>query len=857
MTNHWIDIRNADVILIMGSNAAENHPISFKWVMEAQDKGATVIHVDPRFTRTSAKADIYAPLRSGSDIAFLGGMINYILQRDQIQMEYVRLYTNASFIVNQDFKMPGELDGVFSGYDPKTRKYDKAAWAFESGADGVIKKDPTLQHPMCVYQLLKKHYSRYDLDTVSSITGTPTADLLKVYEAYASTAAKDKVGTSMYAMGWTQHTVGTQNIIAMSIIQQLLGNMGMAGGGINALRGESNVQGSTDHGLLFHILPSYLPVPAASKDSLEAYLKPYDPASAKEPQSAFWPQNSPKYFVSYLKALFGEHATPENEFAYHWLPKIDDGTNHSWLMLFDNMLKGKYQGFFAWGQNPACSSSNAGKVRKALAKLEWMVNVNLFDNETASFWRGPGMKPDEVKTEVFFLPCAASVEKEGSVTNSGRMAQWRTAAVKPKGESRPDAEIIYELARKVRELYKKEGGAFPDPVLKTTMDYGEHLDTHLIAREINGSWLADKEIKDPKTQAVTHTGKKGALVASFAFLQADGTTSCGAWIYCGSYGAPPPPKEGEPAPDPKKGNRMARRGKEDPTGLGLFPNWAWSWPVNRRIVYNRASVDEFGQPWDPKRALLKWVPDVDPATKEQKKNPTTGAPLFKWAGDVVDGGYPPLKTPDGKANPDGRLPFIMKKNGVANVFGNDTLADGPFPEHYEPLECPIQENPMSKAHRINPTARLFYSGDKKLEEDVFLSCDTRFPYVATTYRVTEHWQTGLMTRNTPWLLEAVPQSFLELSRELAAEKGIKNGDTLRVSSARGQVLCKAIVTGRIKPFKVMNATVHQVGMPWCFGWNMPADGSGGDSTNLLTPTIGDANTMIPETKAFMVNVEKA
>jgi len=855
MTNHWIDFKNADVILIMGSNAAENHPISFKWVLEAKDRGATIIHVDPRYTRTSAQADIYAPLRSGSDIPFLGGMINYILQQDLIQRDYVRLYTNASFIVNQEFKMPGELDGVFCGYDAKARKYDKAAWAFQVGANGVIKKDPTLQDPLCVYQLLKKHYSRYDLDTVSSITGTPKADLLKVYAAYAATHAPDKVGTELYAMGWTQHTVGTQNIRAMTIIQLLLGNMGLAGGGINALRGESNVQGSTDYGLLFNILPSYMRVPNASTDTLEAYMKPFA-AEVKEPQSANWPSNSNKYMVSYLKAIFGENATAENEFGYQWLPKIDDGQNASWLMMFHEMFKGTYKGFFAWGQNPACSSSNAGKARKALAKLEWMVSVNLFDNETASFWRGPGLNPADVKTEVFFLPCASSVEKEGSITNSGRWAQWRYKAVEPPGEARPDAEIINELALKVRELYAKEGGAFPDPVLKTTWNYGQKLDTHVVAREINGYWLADKEIKDPKTQAVTSTWKQGQLVASFATLQADGTTSCGAWIYSGSYGDPA--KKGAVALDSKTGNKMARRGKEDPTGLGLFPNWSWSWPVNRRIVYNRASVDEYGKPWDAKRALIKWVEDIDPATRQVKRNPTTGAPLFKWAGDVVDGGYPPLKTLDGKINLDGRLPFIMKKNGVANVFGNETMNDGPFPEHYEPLECPIQENPLSKTHRINPTALLFYTeAGKSNAEDVFESCSVRYPFVATTYRVTEHWQTGVMSRNTPWLLEAVPQSYIEISRELAAEKGIVNGDTLKVSSARGEVRCKAVVTFRFKPFKVMGATVHQVGMPWCFGWHAPADGSGGDSTNLLTPTIGDANTMIPETKAFMVNVEKA
>ncbi len=845
MTNHWIDLRNADVILIMGSNAASNHPISFKWVMEAKNRGAKVISVDPRYTTTSTKADIYAPMRSGADIPFLGGMINYILQRDQIQKDYVRLYTNASFIVNKEFKMPGELDGVFSGYDAKGRKYDKAAWAFEVGADGAVKKDPTLQHPMCVYQLMKRHYSRYDLDTVSSVTGTPKEDLLKVYETYASTAAPDKVGTEMYAMGWTQHTVGTQNIRAMTIIQLLLGNMGMAGGGINALRGESNVQGSTDHALLFHILPGYLGTPSGSNETLEKYLEAKTPKT-KEARSANWWQNYPKYTVSLLKTFYGDNATKENDFGYQWLPKLDDGQNASWLMIFNEMLKGTYKGFFAWGQNPACSGSNAGKVRKALAKLEWLVNVNLFDNETGSFWRGPGVNPDEVQTEVFMLPCAASVEKEGSISNSGRWAQWRYKAIDPPGEARADGEIINELAMKVRELYAKEGGAFPDPVLKAAWSYGEKLNTHDVAREINGYWAEDKELKDPKTGKVTGTYKKGQLVASFALLQADGSTSSGNWLYCNSY----------TDADPAKGNKMARRGKEDPTGLGLYPNWTWCWPVNRRVIYNRASVDEYGKPWDPKRALLGWVPDVDSATKEQKKSPE-GKPLFKWSGDVPDGGWPPLRNADGTENAAAMLPFIMKPAGVASLFGPG-LNEGPFPEHYEPLECPIMEHPFSKTHRINPTAKLFFTEAATSNvEDVFESCSARFPFVATTYRVTEHWQTGLMTRNTPWLLEAMPQSFLELSHELAAEKGIKSGDTLKVSSARGEIKCKALVTARFKPFKIMGSTVHQVGMPWCYGWFMPADGSGGDSSNLLTPTIGDANTMIPETKAFMVNVEKA
>ncbi|MGW8322359.1 MAG: molybdopterin dinucleotide binding domain-containing protein, partial [Thermodesulfobacteriota bacterium] len=516
-------------------------------------------------------------------------------------------------------------------------------------------------------------------------------------------------------------------------------------------------------------------------------------------------------------------ARKDNDFGYAWLPKLDDGQNASWLMIFHEMMQGKFKGFFAWGQNPACSGSNAGKVRKAMAKLDWMVNVNLFDNETGSFWRGPGVNPADIQTEVFFLPVAASVEKEGSITNSGRWAQWRYKAQDPPGEAKPDAEIISDLYYRVRELYEKEGGAYPDPILKLWWNYGASgkgtpVDTHMIAKEINGYFMTDKEIKGT-------TYQKGSLVPSFAFLQDDGSTCSGNWLYCNSY--------------TEKGNMMARRSLDDPSGIGLYLGWAWCWPVNRRIIYNRASVDEYGRPWDPSRAVITWDADAK-----------------KWVGDVPDGGWPPLKTPDGKPNPDSKKAFIMKPAGVAHIFGPG-LNDGPFPEHYEPLECPIQENPLSKTHRINPTSKLFFEEGSGDPEDVFYSCDIRYPYVATTYRVTEHWQTGVMTRHQPWLLEMMPESFIEMSEELAAEKGIRNGDKIKVSSARGAITAKAIVTTRFRPFRIMGSTVHQVGLPWCYGWQYPEGGKAGDSSNLLTPTIGDANTMIPETKAFMVNIEKA
>jgi len=773
----------------MGGNVAENHPVSFKWIQAAMDKGAIFIHVDPRFTRTSTKADIFVRLRSGTDIAFLGGMIKYILDNNLYDEFYVKNYTNAPFIVNPKFSFN---DGLFSGYDPTKRAYDKSTWTLEKDEKGIPKRDMTLQDPQCVFQLLKKHYSRYTLQKVSEITGTPMADLEKVYKTYASTGTPDKAGTVLYAMGWTQHTVGVQNIRAMAIIQDLLGNMGIAGGGINALRGESNVQGSTDQGLLFHILPGYLPVPRAQWPTLADYNK--TTPQTKDPRSVNWWRNRPKYIVSFLKSMFGDKATKENDFGYSWLPKLDPGQDASWLNLFDEMYKGTFTGFFAWGMNPACSSANAGKVRQALAKLDWMVNVNVFDSETGEFWKGPGMDPKKIKTEVFQLPCAAFMEKEGSISNSGRWMQWRYKAANPPGEARPDGDIMYELFKKVRALYEKEKGVLPDPILNLKWDYetGGHFDIHKVAKEINGYDLT--------------TGK---LVPNFVALKDDGTTSCGNWLYSASY--------------TEAGNMAARRKKTDPTGLGLYPEWSWCWPLNRRIIYNRASVDLEGNPRDPKRPLLKW----DPVGK-------------KWIGDVPDNAVPPMGT-------DGAYPFIMKPDGVASIFGPG-LADGPFPEHYEPLECPIEKNLMS-SQRINPVVKIFEGGP-----DTFATCDPKYPFVCTTYRVTEHWQTGVLTRWLPWLIEAEPQVFCELSIELAKLRGIKNGDRVIVETSRGKLEAIAIVTSRLKPFNIAGQTVHMIGLPWHFGWLHPKDG--GESANLLTPTVGDPNTMIPESKAFMANVRK-
>ncbi len=829
MTNHWVDLKNSDVILVMGGNPAANHPISMKWVMKAKERGAKLICVDPRYTQSAAVSDIYAPLRSGTDIAFLGGLLNHILQNDLIQREYVLNYTDAPFLVDPDFQLPVDADGVFSGHIAETAKYDRATWKFQLDENGVPKRDATLQDPNCVYQLLKKHYARYTLDMASQVTGTPKEKCREIWDLIASTHVPNKAATVCYAMGWTQHTVGVQNIRAFSIIQLLLGNTGMAGGGVNALRGESNVQGSTDYGLLFHIVPGYMPVPRASVDSLDAYINKFTPTT-NEPRSVNWWSNRDKYFVSYLKAMYGDSATPENNFGYDMFPKLDDGMQASWLALFAKMYRGAFEGLFCWGMNPAVSSAGAGKVREALGNLKWLVSVDLVDHETSSFWRGPGVDPKYVDTEVFILPAVSSVEKEGSVTNSSRLAQWRYVAIEPRGQSLPDADICNELYWRVKELYRQEGGAYPDPILGLSWDYGKkdengkigHVDPHAIAKEINGYYTEDVHDENG-----TLIGKKGDLVPSFSRLRADGSTNSGNWLYCNSY-----VQDGD-----KTVNRLERQGTEDRSGIGLLPDWAWTWPVNRRIIYNRASVDLEGKPWNPDRPVIEWTEDADGKGS--------------WAGDVPDGGAPPMG-PDAS----GKLPFIMKPLGVGAMFGGG-LVDGPFPEHYEPMESPVAENLLVPNRRVNPTINV-----KKLQKIardpsfLFTSDREDYPIVATTYRLIEHWQTGVLTRRVPWLMEMHPQMFVEMDHELAAQKGIENGEQVQVVSARGSLTCAAVITYRFRPMNVQGETVHMVGMPWHFGWQYPEDGSGGDAANLLTPFVGDPNTLIPESKAFLVDIKK-
>jgi len=808
MTNHYIDMQNADVILIMGSNMAENHPMGFRWVTKAKERGAKVIHVDPRYTRTSACCDFHVPLRSGTDIAFLGGMISYIIENKKYFKEYVENYTHASFIVDESFNFK---DGLFSGYDAKKRKYNKETWVYEYDANGVPRRDMTLQHPRSVFQIMRKHYSRYTFDKVSSITGVSKENLLKVYEIYASTGVPDKAGTECYALGWTQHTVGVENIRAMTIVQMLLGNVGIAGGGINAMRGEPNVQGSTDHAILYHILPGYLKTPSGSLDTLDKYLKKYTPVS-KDPKSANYYSNYPKFMVSLLTSWFDKAATKENDFGYSWLPKLDDGKHYSTMHMFDKMYEGKIKGFFCIGADCAVSSPNAGKVRKGLEKLDWLIGENIFDNETYQFWRAPGVDTKNIKTEVFLLPASASMEKEGSISNSGRWVQWKEKACDGPDQCIPVGEIEIKIMQAVKDLYAKEGGVHPEPILNLYWNYLDkdgHFSATKTAQRINGVFLEDTIIED-KAKGTKIEFKKGQLVPGFGNLQADGKTACGNWCISGSYTA-----DGI--------NKMKSRGKEDPTGLGLFPNWSFAWPVGRRILYNRCSVDLNGKPYNPKRNILEWKDG-------------------KWVGDVPDGPWPPM------AEKEGKYPFIMQRDGLGAIFGQG-MADGPLPEHYEPLEGPLSKNPMS-GQLINPAIEIFTSDMDKIER-----ASEKFPYVITTYSCTEHWCSGALTRWQSWLLEAQPEQYIEMSDVLAKDKGIKNGERVKVSSVRGSVTAVAMVTQRLKPFTIEGKTVHQVGMPFNYGWLFPKD-TKDDTTNFLTPTVGCANTFCPEYKAFMVNVEK-
>jgi formate dehydrogenase major subunit len=809
MTNHWQDIKNADVVLIMGGNAAECHPCGFKWVIEAkQHNKAKLIVVDPRFTRSAAMSDYYAPIRAGSDIAFLGGVINYLLSNDKLQHEYVRYYTNASFIVGEDYQFE---DGVFSGYDADKRSYNPSSWGYELDAKGYAKVDETLQHPRCVLQIMKQHYSRYTPDMVSRICGTPKDRFVKICEMIGSTAAPTRAMTIMYALGWTQHSVGSEMIRTAAIVQLLLGNIGIAGGGMNALRGHSNIQGLTDLGLLSNSLPGYLTLARDSEQRLDDYLKPRALKPLRPGQMSYW-QNYPKFFVSLQKAWWGDAATAANEWAFDYLPKWDK--LYDILQAFELMSQGKINGYICQGFNPVGSFPNKAKIVGGLSKLKFLVVIDPLRTETGEFWANHGefndVKTAEIQTTVIRLPSTCFAEEDGSLTNSGRWLQWHWKGAEPPGEGRGDIEIVAGLFLRLRALYKAEGGAFPDPIVNLTWPYKipTRPGADELAMESNGKALADQVDPKDKTKILV---KAGEQLAGFGLLRDDGTTSSGCWIYAGSW--------------TQAGNQMARRDNSDPFGIGQTLNWAWAWPANRRILYNRASSDPSGKPWDPRHRLVGW----------------NGK---SWAGADV-----PDMRPD--AAPDEEVgPFIMNAEGVARLFAPTGMVEGPLPEHYEPLESPLANNPLHPNNdkaRANPAARVF-KGDREQFGTL-----KEYPYVATSYRLTEHFH--YWTKNVLTSAIIQPQQFVEISVDLAKEKGINDGDWVKVSSKRGQIKAVAVVTPRIATLECDGKKIHTVGLP--NHWGFVGLAKQGYLVNTLTPFVGDANTQTPEYKAFIVNIEKA
>jgi formate dehydrogenase major subunit len=803
MTNSWTDIRNTDLVVIMGGNAAEAHPCGFKWVTEAKaSRGAKLIVVDPRFTRSASVADFYAPIRQGTDIAFLLGVINYCIQNDKIQWDYTKAFTNASYIVKEGF---GYQDGLFTGYDEAKRDYNRSTWEYELGPDGFVTVDDSLQNPRCVWNLLKQHVSIYTPEMVSRICGTPKDKFLKVAQMISECSTPTKTMTSMYALGWTQHSKGSQNIRAMAMLQLILGNIGVRGGGMNALRGHSNIQGLTDIGLMSNLIPGYLTIPNEREPTLDTYMATRGFKPLRANQMSYW-QNYKKFFVSFQKSMWGAAATAENNFAYDWLPKLDV-PSYDVLRAFELMHEGKMNGYFCQGFNPLLSFPNRKKITAALSKLKFLVVMDPLQTETARFWQNHGEHNDvdtaKIQTEVIELPTTCFAEDTGSLVNSGRWLQWHWAGGTPPGEAKHDTWIMAQIYLRVKALYQKEGGPVPEPIVNLDWSYKDPNEPSPdeLAKELNGAAVED--IMDPNdpTKVVLAKGKQ---LPGFAAMRDDGTTNGACWIYSGSY--------------TEAGNQMARRDTSDPDETGAYPKWTWSWPANRRILYNRASADINGKAWDPTRKLIEW----------------DGS---KWAGyDVPDIG-PTMK-------PDVVGPFIMNPEGSARLFTRGMMRDGPFPAHYEPFESPVANATAPKV-RGNPAARVF-KGDLEQFGDA-----KEFPYAATSYRLTEHFH--FWTKHVQVNASLQPEFFVEISEQLAEEKKIKSGSWVRVWSKRGSVKAKAVVTKRIVPLICDGKPVHIVGIP--LHWGFMGAARKGFGPNSLTPYVGDANIETPEYKAFLVDIE--
>ena len=884
---------DSDCIVVMGSNMAENHPVAFRWPMKAKvEHGAKIIHIDPRFTRTSAVADIYAPVRAGSDIAFLGGLINYVINNERWQTDpffktWVVNYTNAATIINEDFKDTEDLNGVFSGlveykggvpewpFNAFTNQYDGASWQYartkigdqgrtaSTAQSGEVKttsgpnptnapgspaapksgvqqtgkepgtppsfmpliqaqvkpaaeKDPTLQNPRCVFQILKRHYSRYTPEMVEMNTGCPKETFLKVAQTILDNSGAERTVSFAYAVAWTQHTYGVQIIGCCALLQLLLGNVGRPGAGVMALRGHASIQGSTDVPTLYHSIQGYMPAPTALKkhDTLADYLV------AETLPTGYW-ANMPKFMVSYLKSVYGDKATPENQYGYDWHPKILG--DHSHMAMFAAMNAGKVKGMILVGQNPA-TSLNARLERAAMRKLEWLVVKDNWVTESATYWKGaPEVKSGEVKTadiktEVFFLPATQVGEIDGTFTNTQRMLQFHHKAAEAPGDCKSDTWFSYELGKRLKKLYANSTLPRDDCWKNVTWDY-EHENPEERKKGEPSALKINKELNgfftdDPSRHCV-----------GFAELKDDGSTTCASWIYSGMY----------PAPD----KYLPDRRTPDPPGKpGAQLNGGWAWPANRRIMYNRASADLSGKPWSERKKWVWW-----------------DAEAKKWVGyDVPD--YIATKPPDDKAKPGaagmdalpGTAPFIMRPDGVGWLFAPSGMVDGPLPTHYEPVESPVKNQLYQQ--QTSPVIKYWKDPGNPLAQPA----DPKFPYVLTTYRLTEHYLAGGMSRWNPWLTELQPELFIEISPELAQEKGIKNLDWVKISSPRAQIRAKALVTKRMRPFNMNGKVIHQVGMPWHWGYEGL---SKGDVVNELTPLVGDPNVTIHEGKAFVCNVEKA
>jgi formate dehydrogenase major subunit len=819
---------NSDVIVIEGSNMAECHPVAFRWVVQARERGATVIHVDPRFTRTSAAANMHVPIRAGSDIAFLGGIIRYILENGRYFHDYVVNYTNAPAIIEDGFQDTDDLNGIFSGWNKDEGKYDTKTWMYKdvsleaaAGArepergepiEGTLRAehtDPTLQHPRCVFQILKRHYSRYTPEMVEETCGIPAEQFLRVAEALCRNSGRERTGAFVYAVGWTQHTSGVQVIRGASIIQLLLGNAGRPGGGILALRGHASIQGSTDIPTLYELLPGYLPMPKAKTDvDLETYIK------LNQSPSGWWGE-FPKYIVSLLKAWFGEAATEANRYCFDHLPRLTG--DHSHMTSVTEMADGLIKGYFVMGENPVVGSMNGPLQRKGLRQLEWLVVRDFQLTETADFWREAPeiergeVKPEDIATEVFFFPAAAHTEKNGTFTNTQRLLHRPAKAIEPKGDCRSELNFVYHLGQRLKKLYAEEFDQRRNwPIRDLTWDYplegrSQEPSAEAVLREINGYSVADSKVLD-----------------GFTELKADGSTACGCWIYSGSY------RDGV--------NQTARR-KPHWEQSPIAPDWGWAWPHNRRILYNRASADPEGKPWSDRKRLVWW----DDAKK-------------KWTGEdepdyIIDRppSYRPSKDARGKDTISGIDPFIMQADSKGWLYAPSGLHDGPLPTHYEPEESVVQ-NPLY-GQQCNPARMEWMRKDNPYHRAFG---DPEFPYVITTYRLTEHHTAGGMSRWLSWLSELQPEMFCEVSPELAAERGLKNGGWATVRTKRSEIEARVLVTQRLRPLRIRGKIVHQIGLP--YHWSSKGLVRG-DAANDLIAFVADPNVAIQESKAFTGNIQ--